>query len=162
MKKCFLLIALVIASMSVSAQVYLGGSLGFSTKSKGTSNFSITPELGYSINHMWSVGAYMNVQGSGGQALKWTTTWNVNPYVRYAFLNTKIVSCFLDGKMGFSTRNGVGELDFGICPGVEVSLSNNLKLMSRLGYFGWTNAGNGKYALTADLAITSVGLFYEF
>ena len=161
MKKYFLLITLVIASMSASAQVYLGGSLGFSTKAKGSS-FYVTPELGYAINDMWSVGAYMNVEGSGGQALKWTATWDVNPYVRYTFLNTRIVSCFLDGKMGFSTRNGARELDFGICPGVKVALGNNWKLMSRLGYFGWTNAGNGKYALSADLAITSVGLFYEF
>lgn len=64
MKKILMVAAAAMVSLSMSAQVYVGGSLGMTTSkldmghdndASGTS-FTIAPEVGYNLNSEWAVG----------------------------------------------------------------------------------------------------------
>ena len=60
MKKVFLTLALMLTTMVASAQWYVGGGIGFG-KSEitevETTQFTFTPEAGYTIDENWTVGA---------------------------------------------------------------------------------------------------------
>ena len=74
MKKILMVAAAAMVSLSMSAQVYVGGSLGMTTSkldmghdndASGTS-FTIAPEVGYNLNSEWAVG--ISVTYSNGLA----------------------------------------------------------------------------------------------
>ena len=78
MKKVFLTLALMLTTMVASAQWYVGGGIGFSKSEaleEETTNFAFAPEIGYTINDNWTVGAALEVD--------WTkdvsTAYAVNP-----------------------------------------------------------------------------------
>ena len=62
MKKIMMTLAAVAVAVSVNAQVYLGGSLGFTSSkddtegAKATTRFAIKPEVGYNLDENWAVG----------------------------------------------------------------------------------------------------------
>ena len=95
-KTFFILIAALTATLSMNAQVYLGGSVGFNKSSieressaeKSKSNsFSIAPEIGYSCNEKIDLGIHLLFRKSKFPQNDVTTIrlngWAVTPYVRY-------------------------------------------------------------------------------
>ena len=57
MKKVFLTVALAAASLAASAQVYVGGEVGFWRNTDGNhTNFNIKPEIGYNLSDKWDLG----------------------------------------------------------------------------------------------------------
>ena len=125
MKKVLLVVGLAFAVMTASAQLYVGGALGFaldgSPKDKdgkkwGSSNstFGIIPEVGYSLNDKIDVGialglvlnketGWANDDKTGSTK---ATGFGVEPYVRYSFCEFGKFS--LLGKAAF----GFGSLSF--------------------------------------------------
>jgi len=109
MKKIILTALVAVASLSASAQVYVGGALGFQSKTnevtstdkdgkqtttnESMSTFTLAPEIGYTINENWEAGIALNMefknknQGNkiGGEV-----------YGRYNFLKTGIASLFVE------------------------------------------------------------------
>ena len=109
MKKIILTALVAVASLSASAQVYVGGALGFNSKTnevkstdmngkETTSNvtrstFTLAPEIGYSFNEKWDAGIALNMQFKnknqgnkiGGEV-----------YGRYNYLKTGIASLFVE------------------------------------------------------------------
>ena len=170
-------------AMVSSAQVFVGGSLGFeSVKDKNaehsTTAFNFSPEVGYVINDAWCVGLPVGIgfaKTAAEKAInaKGTTTWSVEPYGRWTFFKSGVLSLFVDGVLGFSGATGslgYGEFQTGtnvaifVAPGVALSITDNISLVSRLGSLGWNNQfGNGSYfGLAADASIGSVGVYYTF
>jgi len=126
MKKILLVVSLAFAVMTASAQLYVGGALGF--KSDGAwkdkdgnkwgdsySKFGILPEVGYSLNDKFDVGITL------GFTSETTTGWfdndktgsekynviSVSPYVRYSFVEFGKFS--LLGKAALNVGIGSGK-----------------------------------------------------
>lgn len=57
MKKLFLTLAVAAASLTASAQVYVGGEVGlWRNKDANHTNFTIKPDLGYKLSDKWDLG----------------------------------------------------------------------------------------------------------
>ena len=173
MKKSFLAIAFAMVAMVGSAQVYVGGSLGLNVKSgenSSTTNFNIAPEVGYVLNESLAFGAsfdYASASGKtetllGSDVKSSTFSWDFKPYVRYTFYNAGVFSCFVDGVLNLS---GVKDGDdtavgFNVCPGVAVSVTDNISVVSRVVSLGWNNFDSKVFGFGASVA--SVGVYYTF
>jgi len=105
MKKVLLVIGLAFAVMTASAQLYVGGALGFALdgadkdkdgKKNGISNsiFGILPEVGYSLNEKIDVGITLGLVLNNGtswendkkQFSTKSTGFGAEPYIRYSFV----------------------------------------------------------------------------
>ena len=107
MKKFVILLFVLAASLSVKAQVYVGGSLGlWHNDDADRTSFTLAPEVGYELNEAWSVGATLAFTHSKTKVEKIKTITNgfaFAPYARYSFFNSKIIRLFVDGGIGVST-----------------------------------------------------------
>lgn len=173
MRKTLFAVAFAMVAMVSSAQVYVGGALGLKSTSddnRNASSFTFAPEVGYVLSENVSFGASFNYTSNStkteildAEVKTNTYTWNFNPYVRYTFFNAGILSCFVDGVVSLS---GVKDDDnnFGIYakPGIALSVTENVSLVSHLGALGWSNANNSTFVLNADASIASVGVYYTF
>lgn len=101
MKKFVILLFVLAASLSVKAQVYVGGSLGlWHNDDADRTSFTLAPEVGYELNEAWSVGATLAFTHSKTKVEKIKTITNgfaFAPYARYSFFNSKIIRLFVDG-----------------------------------------------------------------
>lgn len=153
MKKVFSFAAAVLLSLSASAQVYVGGGLGFKYQHvEGGGNataFSLVPEVGYCINEKFAVGAqvgmdYIKVKGADGQ-----TGWLADAYGRYTFGEVGSVKFFGELALGYEwcRVNGVtpGNFTIALRPGASVALSEKCSLVGRFDIMSY-KIGN-KYAV---------------
>ena len=174
MKKSLLAIAFAMVAMVGSAQVYVGGSLGFDFAGKDNTSateFGIYPEVGYVLNENFSFGAAFGFGAASAKAeilgvdtKTSTNNWNVTPYARYTFFNSGILSCFVDGVIAISGAKD-SDATFGIFakPGSALSVTENISLVSHLGSLGWSNANSvNNFGLNADASIAKVGVYYTF
>ncbi len=86
MKKTLLAAVMAVFAMTASAQVYVGGQIGFTSSSvnadiEGTNSisgtsFKILPEVGYKINDKWAVG----IQVGYSQGISAFGTFDVNDF----------------------------------------------------------------------------------
>ncbi len=174
MKKSFLAVAFAMVAMVSSAQIYVGGSLGFSSNKYedakyGTSNFGLNPEVGFVLNESWSFGLPVGIDFTKTAAdkaakQKGSTEWSVTPYARYTIFNSGILSLFVDGILGFKGRNDNTNVAISVAPGIALSVTENISLVSRIGSLGWNNQyGNGNYfGFNAGTTISEVGVYYTF
>ncbi|NDV60752.1 outer membrane beta-barrel protein [Bacteroides sp. 519] len=156
MKKIILLLFVVCAAMTVNAQLYVGGSLGFwNDDDADVTSYSIIPEVGYNLNQKWSIGAelgYTHLEASSE-----IDVFSIAPYARLSCYETGIVRLFLDGGFGFASyklNDADSETGFeiGIKPGIAVKLNDKFSLVSKFGFLGYRDqymtaagkdAGNG-------------------
>lgn len=125
MKKLFITIAFVAATMFASAQLYVGGNLGFETsngkqKAEETQDlqkcftFEIVPSVGYMFNEKMGVGLDFGLvfdkdtypKGSEYQGAildedlqKKNTSWLIAPYFRYVFAEIDNFKFYGDAKI---------------------------------------------------------------
>lgn len=105
MKKILLVAGLVLSGMTVSAQFYIGSSLGIYENSvKNTQdkkvgfsylNFSIAPELGYNLSEKVDIGLSLSIQSDNRKSYQFipdemsskiiSTGTGLSPYIRYSF-----------------------------------------------------------------------------
>lgn len=160
MKKIVLMAAFMVASLAASAQVYVGGSLGFESQkadkdADASSTFSIMPELGYNLSDNLAVGiqlgyTHSNDKGyindgelSGVKSEAKIGAFEVAPYARYTFAKTGIASFFVDGgiKATFLSNDAEGTIfGIGVRPGVKLSASEKVDFIAKLGYIGYQTA----------------------
>ena len=152
MKKVILAAIIAFTSMAASAQVWMGGSLGLNfTKPEGgevATSFSIAPEVGYTLSDKWDIAIALNesltiTDGASANSI------SVEPYARYTFAKTGIVSFFVDGGFGIgSAAVAVGDGDdeevgsafafsIGFKPGVKFAVSEKITLVAKLGFLGY-------------------------
>lgn len=174
MKKSLLAIAFAMVAMVGSAQIYVGGSLGLDFSGKDNSSrtgFGIYPEVGYVLNENLSFGAAFGFgttstksEIAGVETKSSSNNWNFTPYARYTFFNSGIFSCFVDGVIAISGAKN-SDATFGIFakPGIALSVTENISLVSHLGSLGWSNANSvNNFVLNADASIAKVGVYYTF
>ena len=170
MKKIILMAAFAVASVAASAQVYVGGSLGFESRNAGEGKkasmaFSIAPEVGYKLSDNLAVGIQLGysatndekkeavaksgveeMEGNKPEGGKTYGIFNVAPYVRYTFAQTGAASFFVDGGVYASFLAGGTDgwkgtiFGVGVRPGVKFAASEKVDVVAKLGYIGWKGA----------------------
>lgn len=174
MKKLFLAAAMMVASLAASAQVYVGGSLGFKSEkpydgAETSTAFSIKPEVGYNLDEKWAVGIQLGYSSmdDGDNTLGQI---DLAPYARYTFAKTGIASFFVDGGLSFEFRTADWEgmvWGVGVRPGVKLAVSEKVDVIGKLGYLGYKaaneKAGKGNsFALSIDNTDIELGVNFNF
>lgn len=170
MKKSLLAVAFAMVAMVSSAQIYVGGSLGFNATSNdnvSSNNFGVHPEVGFVMDETLSFGATLDLTTSSSKAGNYkssSNSWGFAPYARYTFFNSGILSCFVDGVISISgAKNTDATFGLYVKPGIALNIADNISLVSHLGKLGWSNANkNSNFALQADASIAKVGVYYTF
>jgi opacity protein-like surface antigen len=144
MKKILMTMVAALAAVSMNAQVYLGGGIGFSTGkdktevSSGntttssedkTTRFNIEPEVGFKVADNMAVGVVLGFTTSKNEPSSSTTvksnSFNIKPYFRYSFAQWDKVSLFCDAQVGVSTGKDKTEVTNG-----NTTTSNEIKTNS--------------------------------
>lgn len=175
MKKILLTAVLAVSALAANAQVWVGGSLGYTHRDidgvEATKRdiFKIAPEVGYTLSDKVDLAiqlAFESDKVGGGDAV---THFAVAPFVRYTFYQTGAVGFFIDG--GFSVKSSSvdgekAEFGIGIKPGVKFAASDKVTFVARMGNIGYVMNGNNidkakAYGLGLDNAL-EFGLYYNF
>lgn len=173
MKKIFMTMAAVVVAMTASAQVYVGGSFGVGSVEDNDfsyTNYSFVPEVGYNLDENWAIGTTIGWEGASKGGAK---AFTVSPYVRYTFLQSKLVNVFVDGGFGYSHLYGnqrdADMLSVGVKPGVAVNLSDKLSFVTHVGFLGYTHQKDhntdrkiDSWGLNLDGNNIMFGLYYNF
>ena len=173
MKKIFMTLAAAVMAVTMNAQVFVGGGVGVASVDNGTNDvttFKFLPEVGYTFNPDWAAGITLGWEGANKGVQK---EWTINPYVRYTFLNGKVVSAFLDGSLGYghTYNNGydTDKIGVGIKPGISIKLNNRVSFVSHIGFVGYEHVKNNKtdskidtWGLSLDGNDIVLGLYYNF
>ena len=156
MRKLFLLVVIVMAAISASAQdgIYLGGGISlWRNNDVDKTSFSITK--GYDEDYKVSTNAFA-----------------LAPYARYSFYENKIVRLFVDMGFGFSTykakhADSVNGFEIGLKPGLALKLNDHFSFITKVGFAGYRDdyyrnlEGNG-FGVGLDSENISIGIDYEF
>lgn len=183
MKKILMTLAAAFVAVSMSAQVYVGGSFGFTSfddSNKSHSAFKFMPEVGYNLDENMSLGVALGYK-QGSTSLAWELknpnedlkTFSIMPYLRYKFVNFGPVTVFADGALEYEhiDDNGAKANAFGLAvlPGIAVNLTEKLSFVSHVGRLGYSQAkadADGAKAISTfglDLDNSlSFGLYYNF
>lgn len=174
MKKILVLVCAVMAAVSMSAQVYVGGTLGFSHEKIGdkkTNSVKIMPEIGYSFSDQWAVGATLGYQKGtyafAGESLGDAKVFQFAPYARYTFYKNDLINLFVDGTIGYANVD-LGEVDadafeVALKPGLAISLSKNFSIVAKYGVLGYQKLEEYKsFGLNLDGNALSFGFYYNF
>lgn len=164
MKKLFITIAFVAASMIASAQLFVGGNIGMgvgfgkfkSSDSEETAPktlvLEVAPTLGFMFSEEMGVGLdimfRMNQISSASNTTK-TTSFGFAPFFRYAFAEINSLKFYADAKFNYLRTDGSNtvnerettypkttEIGFGIIPGVQYYLTDNIFMNCTLNIFG--------------------------
>lgn len=149
MKKIFMSLAVALVSVCASAQVYVGGTVGISSNKVGGGDskvaYKLMPEIGYQFNEKWSAGLDFGLQK--GETCKIAevgdaTVYQVAPYARYNFVNSKLIDVFVEGTVGYArvTKSDIDIFEIGLKPGVAVNLSDKFSLITKVGFLGYRGA----------------------
>lgn len=176
MRKLFLLVVIVMATITASAQegIYLGGGISlWRNNDVDKTSFSITPDVGYNLSEKWAVGvelAYTH-KGYDEDYKVSTNAFALAPYARYSFYENKIVRLFLDMGFGFSTykakhADSVNGFEIGVKPGLAVKLNDNFSFITKVGFAGYRDdyyrgEENG-FGVGLETENISIGIEYEF
>ncbi len=155
MKKILLTIAVAAASLSASAQVYLGGEVGaWRNSDDNHTSFTIHPELGYKLSDKWDLGIGFgynyNYYGNGSTPNKKVHNVTIDPYARWSFVKFGPVKLFLDMGFGINpVKTKIEDLPsqdaevawrVGVMPGVSVALNKKIDFIAHTGFLGYREA----------------------
>lgn len=177
MKKFFAAVAVALCSLSANAQVWVGGSLGFSnTNYEGPANsitmLTVAPEFGLKLrNPKWELG--FSIEEVAIFADDTVNAFYVSPFARYNFAKAGIANFFVDGGLLVGTQNFDSTYDrtdshttfgLGFRPGVKIELSEHLALEAKTGYLGARVITDvcTQFGLGVNNEQLSFGLVYEF
>lgn len=158
MKKLMLVAAMMVAAISASAQIYVGGSLGFeSTKANENADnlttFAIEPEAGYNLNENWAVGVQLGYASKDKSKNEKVSAFTIAPYARYTFAKSGIASFFVDGGIQYASLGSDAKgsiFGLGFRPGVKIAASNKVDLVAKLGFLGYQSANEDAQASGFD------------
>lgn len=184
MKKIFAVALVAMMTMTVNAQVYVGGGVGLQSSSyDGNSEtfFKLMPEIGYNLNEDWAVGIavgygeHKTTLKSGN--LKTTAkvkAFEIAPYARYTFAKFDKVNLFVDGTVDYLHTDNAGDknntFSIGLKPGVAVNLNDKLSFVAHAGFLGYQNSKDdyegakaaNTFGFDLDGSNLSFGVYYNF
>ena len=157
MKKLFITIAFVAATMFASAQLFVGGSLGVDmgsttydgTKVEKTFGFTVAPGVGYMFSDNMGVGVDLIFKSDKSTLPEadnfWskTTNFGVEPYFRYVFAEVDNFKFYADARINFNKEKesrkedeGHGDkttkIGFNIVPGLQYNFTDNISMVAKL------------------------------
>lgn len=174
MKKFFMIAVMAVAALSASAQVYVGGNIGFSSDkansdAKATNKFTIAPEAGYTFSDKMAAGIQLGFTTEKHGDADAMNTFQVAPYARYTFCKSGAVDLFVDGGIIFEAYGSDSGSSFGVGlrPGIAFNASEKVAIIAKTGYLGYQFANKdagewSKFAIGLDNAAVSFGVFYKF
>lgn len=181
MKKILMTIVAAFAALSMNAQVYVGGEIGFASEKVNDSEttFKFIPEIGYNFNEDWAAGIKIGYQkacnliadysltmGADGLVGKYGEAFTVSPYARYTFVKTGSVKVFVDGGLDFTSVKDIDDniINVGLKPGVAVDLSDSFSFVAHFGFVGYKSWGDNLNKIGVDLNGNNLtfGLYYNF
>ena len=110
MKKIMMTLAAIAVAATMNAQMYVGGSLAFTSSkndtegAKATTEFSIKPEVGYNLDENLAVGLALGFTSEKAGDADAMTTFEIAPYARYTFAKLDKVNFFVDGEVSYATK----------------------------------------------------------
>ncbi|MBO4802883.1 MAG: outer membrane beta-barrel protein [Bacteroidaceae bacterium] len=171
MKKILLMAAFAVASLSANAQVWVGGGLGFNTEKAKDADaqtvFNIAPQIGYNLDEKLSLGLELGLKVANKAAGDYTDVVAA-PFVRYTYAKMGIASLFVDGGFGLGSHKPSGVdastvWHVGLRPGIAINLSDNLSIISQLGYLGYQHREDwNRFSLNANENALTLGVYYTF
>lgn len=189
MKKVFLTLAVAFMAMAANAQVWMGGSFGFtSTKADKDAtpayNYSIAPEVGFSIAPKFDLAIGLKYAGEKGEGKIFDligaeysiSKFSVQPYLRYKAISCGKVGFFIDGgfeygyeaskaKLGIIEQDGNSSYFMvGLKPGVSFAASDNITFAARIGSLGYYSQKDGekRWGVNVDNSAFSFGVWWTF
>ena len=188
MKKVLLTFAVVIMAIAANAQVWMGGSFGFtSTKAskdvKPVYNYSIAPEVGFVLTPELDLAIGLKYAGQsfkdevlGAPVKENVSTISVQPYLRYKAINCGKVGFFIDGgfeygygmaKATLGTVSEEGNTSYfmvGLKPGVSFAASDNITFAARIGSLGYYKQkdGESRWGVNVDNSAFTFGVYWTF
>lgn len=173
MKKILVAAVVAFSSLAANAQIWMGGSLGFdytdNDNSKAVTTFTISPEVGYTLDEKWDLGLAINANFKSVEDGDNSEAFTVEPYARYTFAKAGIASFFVDGGFYVGTSNMETDDDVmtwgvGVRPGVKVALADNVSLVTKLGWLGYKDVEDtySKLGFNVNNNALSFGLYWNF
>ena len=189
MKKILMTIAAAFVAVSMSAQIYVGGSVAVNSFSsqklagdRSETAFKFMPEVGYNLNEEWAVGCAFGYESDKFNMIKdplrdpkgkfnSESAFSINPYARYTYLKAGKVNLFVDGGVEFTSASKADwtRLAFGVKPGLAVNLTDQISFVSHLGFIGFDQFNpdgddNNTTKVGVDLsgANLTFGLYFNF
>ncbi len=188
MKKILMTMAAAMMAVTMNAQMYVGGSLGFTSMTPevgdGETSFKILPEFGVQFDENWGVGVTVGYTSNKMQGINLQSALNgycnskgsesafiFAPYARYTALKFKSVNIFFDGGFDYVQGSDAKFTAFGvgIKPGVAVNLNEQLSFVTHFGFLGYESLNpdgdnNNRSAFGLDLNGNNLtfGLYYNF
>lgn len=179
MKKVILSAAVALMSFAASAQVWVGGSLGLQITdpdyegSKSITTFTISPEVGYTLNDNWDIAIAIN-ESYASQDGESANSISVEPYARYTFAKSGIASFFIDGGVGFGSTEISNDGDWldksqtqwyiGVRPGLKLTISDNIGLVTKLGFLGYQKVEDAysSFGFNINNSALTFGMYWSF
>lgn len=157
MKRFLMFAMMAVVAFAMHAQLYVGGSLGFSSTkvgdAKSANKFSLAPEIGYHFNPTWAIGASLEYESD----LDNVSGFGVSPYVRAVFAKAGAVRFFGDAVLSFGSIKGGDYSDtvwgFALRPGMIADVSDRVSLVTSMYLF--------QHAQMDDLKTTTFGINNE-
>lgn len=176
MKKIILSAIVALSALAADAQVWAGGSIGFGiidydNAEKSEVSYELMPEVGYSLNEKWDVAVALGIRSISNVdgTTQDQTIYKINPYARYTFATSGIASFFVEGGFFFSSTKKSGSdavtgFTIGVRPGVKFDVTENISLVSRIGFLGYGSQKDSynQFSFGIDDTKLSLGMYYSF
>ena len=186
MKKIILMAAFAVASVAASAQVYVGGGIGFSSNKAAhaegvdvdaVNTIEILPEVGYKLDDKMAVGiglGFVNAKQGDNKS----TSFSIAPYFRYTFVKWGNVGLFADAQFAYeNTKVEVNNVEaksnawsLGIKPGVSVDLTEKVTFLAKVGWLGYRSEkpdadgmkASSEFGVGVDATDLSFSMLFNF
>ena len=182
MKKFILAAVAVIASLTASAQVYVGGQIGYTRDfDENKTEFAILPEVGYKFNDSWAAGmvfGYDHIYNNGLSG----NMGVINPYARWTYYSSSnnLVNLFLDGGVGIDlgsskykdsdSSDTAVAWNIGIKPGIAINPTEHFSILAHIGMLGYEGANDeakaigytSKFGFNFKTTSLNLGFVYNF
>ena len=166
---------LCILSVAANAQVYMGGTFGFTYRKDvndvSKRDFTLVPEIGYQLNDKISTGMNLGYRHIGNTTISGFTyacdkyiSFGIAPYIRYNLYQNHKVRIFADGvaslwHVKYKGLQNAGEqtgkdIDgnrwtVGIRPGIAYDATQHFSCLAKIGWFGYSCTKMEGYKATA-------------
>ena len=157
-----------VASLTASAQIWVGGEVGFNTwkttedgATLGKGNqFVVAPEVGYKLNDKLDVAVLIGFAHAKNAnelfnyeipAFENANGFKLNPYLRYTFAKAGNFSFFADGGFTYALLHPCGDnksynaWEIAIKPGIAYALSDKVSIVAHVGNIGYEFVKHGDW-----------------
>lgn len=191
MKKILLGFALLTVTVASNAQdgfskgnIFMSGGIGISSSNDKdadakTSNFAVTPSLGYMVSDNLAVGVGLGIGSSkttvAGNTASEASALSVGGFARYYFNPKNNFSMFGHLGVNYNSENDktaevkTTGMDVFVAPGFNYWISKNMALEAVIGKIGYSssktdeegNKGSTDFGLGIDLSSVSFGMVFR-